>query len=97
MAELAERSHLTPQVCGSNPVVGKKVIFNICSLLTILIRRKNEEIEATNGPFTKKSFILKHSTKRYFRQGIGTVVYSMLLLKICYTYNVFFCLCNVAQ
>ena len=66
MAELAERSHLTPQVCGSNPVVGKKVIFNICSLLTILIRRKNEEIEATNGPFTKKVLYLNILLKGIF-------------------------------
>ena len=41
VAQLVERSLPTPEVCGSNPVIGKKYIEDLLS--TVLIRRKEKE------------------------------------------------------
>ena len=49
VAQLEERSLPIPEVCGSNPVIGKKLfLLNIC-----LLSRKyeNKEKEAGDGPF----------------------------------------------
>ena len=43
----------TPEICGSNPVIGK-LLSNICLLSTVLKRRtKIKKKEARNGPFKK--------------------------------------------
>ena len=52
VAELVERSLPIPEVCGSNPVIGKKLfIWNICLLSR---NDENKEKEAGDGPFFKK-------------------------------------------
>ena len=54
VAELVERSLPIPEVCGSNPVIGKKLfILNICLLSR---NDENKEKEAGNGPFKKNNF-----------------------------------------
>ena len=49
---VVERSPLTPEIRGSNPVIGN-LSSNICLLSTVLKKRKKEK-EAGNGPFLKK-------------------------------------------
>ena len=39
VAQLVEQSLPIPEVCGSNPIIGKKIILNIL-LSTVLKRRK---------------------------------------------------------
>ena len=40
-----------PEICGSNPVIGKKLfIINICLLSTVYWKDENNEKEAGNGP-----------------------------------------------
>ena len=53
MAQLVERPLPIPEVCGSNPVIGKKLL-NICLLSTVYCKDENKEKEAGNGPFLKK-------------------------------------------
>ena len=49
MAQLVEQSLPIAEVCGSNPVIGKKNILNIyCQLYW---KDENKEKEAGNGPF----------------------------------------------
>ena len=49
VAQLVERSLTIPEVRGSNPVIGKKIILNIyCQLYWT---DENKEKEADNGPF----------------------------------------------
>ena len=54
MAQLVVRSLPTPEVRGSNPVIGKKIVGQ-CLLSTVLKIRKNKQKEAGNSLF-KKSF-----------------------------------------
>ena len=53
VAQLVERSLLIPEVRGSNPVIGKKLL-NICLLSTVYWKDENKEKEAGIGPFLKK-------------------------------------------
>ena len=39
VAQLVERSPMTPEIRGSNPVIGKR-LSNICLLSTVFKRRK---------------------------------------------------------
>ena len=58
MAQLAERSLLTPEIRGSNPDIGNELFGTyICQLLS----RKDENIDkvAGNGPI-KKIFMLEY-------------------------------------
>ena len=52
-AQLVERSHPTPEVHGSNPVIGKLSYrtFVYCRLER---EDENKEKEAENGPFLKR-------------------------------------------
>ena len=54
MAQLAERSHSTPEIRGSNPDIGNISNIFICQLLSR--KDKNKEKEARNGPFKAKCF-----------------------------------------
>ena len=55
VAQLVERSLPTPEVRGSNPVIGKYLfILNICLLSTLYWKDENKEKEAGNRPFFKK-------------------------------------------
>ena len=54
VAQLAEQSFLSPEICGSNPNISNEIFRTyICQLLS----RKdgNKEKEAGNGPFKKKN------------------------------------------
>ena len=52
VAQLEERSLPIPEVCGSNPVIGKNLfILNICLLSTVYWKDENKEKEAGDGPF----------------------------------------------
>ena len=53
VAQLVERSLLTPKTCGSNPVMGKCYFLSNC-VKSVLKRQKLREKEAGNGPFIKK-------------------------------------------
>ena len=57
MAQLVERSLLIPEVCGSNPVIGKNLYTYIEHLFTVNceLKDKNKEKEAH---FFKKKFLL---------------------------------------
>ena len=48
-----------PEVRGSNPVIGKKIIYilNICLLSTVYWKDENKEKEAGNGPYFKTSLM----------------------------------------
>ena len=50
VAQLVERLLLTPEICGSNPDVGKILSTNCKNR-----KDKNKEKEAGNGPSLKKS------------------------------------------
>ena len=55
VAQLVEWSPLIPEVCGSNPVIGKNLFtLNICLLSTVYWKEKNKEKETGNGPFKKR-------------------------------------------
>ena len=49
LAQLVEQSHPTPEICGSNPDIGK-----ILSSNCIIEKMKIKEKEAANGPSLKK-------------------------------------------
>ena len=53
VAQLVERLLPIPEVRGSNPVIGKKIIYllNICLLSTVYWKDETKEREAGNGPF----------------------------------------------
>ena len=53
VAQLVEWSLPTPEVCGSNPVIGKDLYFllNICLLSTVYWKDEIKEKEAGYGPF----------------------------------------------
>ena len=56
VAQLVEQSLPIPEVCGSNPVISKKLfILNICLLSTVYWKDENKQKEAKNGPFFKKN------------------------------------------
>ena len=55
VAQLVERSPLSPEIRGSNPVIGK-LLSNIC-LLSTVSKDENKEKECGNGPFFKKEDI----------------------------------------
>ena len=61
MAQLVEQSPPTPEIRGSNPVIGK-LLSNICLLSTVL-KDENKEKEAGNGPFKKKDVCLRNRLK----------------------------------
>ena len=49
LAQLVERSHMTPEVRSSNPVIDK---FNkLTTVLRVCCKDKNKEKEAVNGQF----------------------------------------------
>ena len=52
VAQLVERLHPTPEVRSSNPVIGKKIILNVCYQL--YWKDENKEKEAGIDPFFKK-------------------------------------------
>ena len=55
VAQLAERLLLIPEVCGSNPVIGKiDWTFVYCQLYW---KDKNKEKEARNGRFKKNKLV----------------------------------------
>ena len=54
LAQLVERSIPTPEVRGSNPVIGK-----ICVYYQLYWKDENKEKEAWNGPFLKKKLCNK--------------------------------------
>ena len=52
VAQLVEQSLLTPEVHGSNPVIGKNLfILSICLMSTVYWKDGNKEKEAGDGPF----------------------------------------------
>ena len=52
VAQLVERSLPIPEVRGSDPVIGKKLLIsNICILSTVYWKDENKGKEAGNGPF----------------------------------------------
>ena len=51
VAHLVERSLPIPEVCSSNPVIGKKILNIYCQLYG---KYENKEKEAGNGPLFKK-------------------------------------------
>ena len=54
VAQLVEQLLPIPEVCSSNPVIGKKLfVLNICLLSTGYWKDENKEKEARNGPFFK--------------------------------------------
>ena len=55
MAQLVGRSLLTPEVRGSNPVIGKLLFrtFNCLSTVDCIEKTKKKKKEAGNGPFFK--------------------------------------------
>ena len=59
---VVERSPSTPEIRGSNQGIGK-LLINICLLSTVL-KRRNKEKEAVNGPL-KKSIILQFARKHF--------------------------------
>ena len=68
VAQLVEQLLPIPEVRGSNPVIGKKIL-NICLLSTVYWKDNNKEKEAGNGPFLKN----------YTWTGIYGIQWSMLL------------------
>ena len=53
VAQLAERPLPTPEIRGSNPDIGNKLLrMHICQLLSR--KDENKEKEARNGPIKKK-------------------------------------------
>ena len=54
VAQLVERSLPIPEVCGSNPVIGKKLYGNLFTVNCI--KKTNiKKKEAENGPFFKRT------------------------------------------
>ena len=51
VAQLVERSFPTPEVRGSNPVIGKLLYRTFICLLSTVLKRHYKEKEAGNGPF----------------------------------------------
>ena len=63
MAQLVEWLILTPENRGSNPVIDKKIIFNVyCQLYC---KDENKEKEAGNSPF--KKIILNICCQMYWK------------------------------
>ena len=61
VAQLVERSLPIPEVCGSNPVIGKNLfILNICFLSTVCWKDENKEKRGREWPifFKKKKIML---------------------------------------
>ena len=58
MAQLVERSLPTPEIRGSNPVIGKLLYrtFNCLSTVNCIEKTKIKKKEVGNGPFKKTSF-----------------------------------------
>ena len=52
VAQLVKQSLPTPEIRGSNPVIGNIFLLNVC-------RKDEKKMEAGNGPFVKKSGTLK--------------------------------------
>ena len=50
VAQLVERSFLIPEVWGSNPVIGKNLLLNICLLSTVYWKDKNKEKRGREWP-----------------------------------------------
>ena len=65
VTQLVERSLLTPEICGSNPVIGKFYLLSI--LLKDLLKRRKQRKEAGNGPIQKnKTNISMHELHHSF-------------------------------
>ena len=58
VAQLVERSLPIPEVRGSNPVIGKKLLTIIVYCQLCIEKTKNKEKEAGNGPFFLKKISL---------------------------------------
>ena len=56
VAQLVERSLPTPEIRGSNPVIGKLLYqtFNCLSTVSCIEKTKLKKKEAGNGPFLKE-------------------------------------------
>ena len=62
MAQLVERLLPVPEVCGSNPVTGKKIYgtFTVNCIKKTKIKKKG----AGNGPFLKKRMIRANAQRK---------------------------------
>ena len=60
MAQLVERSRPIPEVRGSNPVIGKNLLFilNICLLSTVYWKDENKEKRPGMAYFFKKKITI---------------------------------------
>ena len=60
MAQLVERSLPNPEVCGSNPVIGKIYLYSTLNYRQLCIEKtKIKKKEAGNVPFFKKTCLVK--------------------------------------
>ena len=64
MAQLVERSLPNPEVCGSNPVIGKIYLYSTLNYRQLCIEKtKIKKKEAGNVPFFKKNNLTKSLIK----------------------------------
>ena len=77
VAQLVERLLLTPEVRGSNPVIG---IIYIERLLSTVLKRQKERKVAENGPFleisTESLKIQRKLSKMKVKQSCGRILAS---------------------
>ena len=53
-AQLVERSLLTPEIHGLNPVISKLLFGTFTCLLSTVLKRRKQRKEAGNGPFYRE-------------------------------------------
>ena len=85
VTQLVERSLLTPEICGSNPVIGKFYLLSI--LLKDLLKRRKQRKEAVNGPIQKTKQIFRCMSYItvlvfYLHRKLGTVIQLLAILYV---------------
>ena len=80
MVQLVERSHLTPEICGSSPDIGKILSTSWTKNNRIDV---NKEKEAENGPSKKKFPKSLYSSQLSFSLGASLSVGTWLSVRNC--------------